>query len=561
SFIQMSRKERTTRRGGGSSQETTSCYCDGVRQVGTLELLCSGCAKWFHSSCLKDLSDFNGLAFMICYTFNCKNCSPTKSESWTPKQANFIHMCVTVLANLTKEHWEKQGISLNETLPEHCFFNLESHIIPYVKDNWSWLTSMPPRVKTTWHGTLQKTLVKEADLFKVDPNDENSFALLELDLSSISPSHEAVKQIGRKVSTGNNLTTTLVDQSKIEKLATADDGPKTRGATKRKVVEPVASSTVPKKAKTTADYSSARIGGSSFDIPFNKDGYRYYIIESDKNCYDKNAIEEEDTTTARTIPGHLYRVVSQPTVTISPNDRAYQLRLSDDHLSITGHEGYSVARATHSVAAGKWYFEVQFTKAPPDSAVRIGWAQQYAVVQATVGYNKFSYGWRSHKGTKFHNGIGKTYYKKGFTEGDVLGCLISLPLDVAHPGPDSSKYIPDSGKDHTLIKFKNNYFYEEREEPSNILKTLEPLEGSYIEFFHNGTSCGRAFTDLNRGFYFPAVSLFRQASLRLNFGPSFVHRPPKGVRAMSERTEELAVHQSMADMIYLVDKNLYRENP
>ncbi|GMR37033.1 hypothetical protein PMAYCL1PPCAC_07228, partial [Pristionchus mayeri] len=558
---EMSRKERSSRRGGGNAQETSSCYCDAVRQVGTLELLCSGCSKWFHGSCLKDLADFNGLPFMICYSFNCKNCSPSKTESWTPKQANFIHMCVTVLANLTKDHCEKEGIPLIEPLPQHCFFNLERQIIPFVKENWSWLTSMPQRVKNTWHSTLQKTLIKESDLFKVHPNDENSFALVELDMASISPAHEAVKQIGRKVSAANNLTTTLVDQSKIEKLAAVDDGPKTRGASKRKVVEPSTSSTLPKKAKTTADYSSARIGSNTFvEIPFNKDGYRYHMIEQDKNVYDKNAAQEEEGTTARTIPGHLYRIAHSPTVTLSPNDRAYQLRMNDDNLIITGNEGYCVARATHSIAAGKWYFEVELTKAPADSAVRIGWAQQYGVVQACVGYNKFSYGWRSRKGTKFHNGVGKTYYRNGFKEGDVLGCLISLPFDSCNPGPDSSKYLPSSGKDHTMIKFKNRYFFEEHEDPANVMKRLEPLEGSYVEFFHNGVSCGIAFTDLYRGFYFPAVSLFHQAQLRLNFGPSFTHAPPDGVRPMSERPEELAVHQSLSDIIYLVDKNLYRDN-
>lgn len=470
-------------------------------------------------------------------------------------------MCVTVLANLTKEHCEKEGIPLIEPLPQHCFFNLERRIIPFVKENWTWLTSMPIRVKNTWHGTLQKTLVKESDLFKVDPNDENAFALVELDMASIGPAHEAVKQIGRKVSAANNLATTLVDQSKIEKLAAvADEGPKTRGASKRKVVEPSSGSTVPKKAKSTADYSAARMGNTFVDIPFNKDGYRYYMIEPDSNVYDKNATEEDDGTMPRTIPGHLYRISTSPLVTLSPNDRAYQLRMSDDHLSITGNEGYCVARATHSVAAGKWYYEMQLTKAPPDSAVRIGWSQQYASVQACVGYTKFSYGWRSHKGTKFHNGVGKTYYKNGLKEGDVLGCLISLPLDPANPGPDSSKYIPSSGKDHTLIKFKNNYFFEEHEETKpNVEKNLEPLDGSYIEFFHNGVSCGKAYTDIYRGFYFPAVSLFHQASLRANFGPSFTHPLPEGVRPMSDRAEELAIHQSLADMIYLVEKNLYRE--
>lgn len=81
-----------------------------------------------------------------------------------------------------------------------------------------------------------------------------------------------------------------------------------------------------------------------------------------------------------------------------------------------------------------------------------------------------------------------------------------------------------------------------------------------IEYFVNGVSCGQAFNDIYRGFYFPAVSLYHQATIRMNFGPSFIHPPSEGVKAMCERPAELAVHQSISDMIYLVDKGLYREH-
>ncbi|GMT04834.1 hypothetical protein PENTCL1PPCAC_27008, partial [Pristionchus entomophagus] len=304
-------------------------------------------------------------------------------------------------------------------------------------------------------------------------------------------------------------------------------------------------------------YASARIWGNTVDVPFNKDGYRYYIVEENKNVYDKN-YAGDDYTTVSIQPAHIYRISDIGHVALSPNDRAHQLRMSDGQLVITGHEGYCMARASHSVATGKWHFEVEFKKAIGDCA--IGWAQQYAAVQACVGYSKFSYGWRSQKGTKFHNGFGKTYCQPGFREGDILGCLISLPFDPLNPGPDSSKYLPNSGKDMVLIKYKNNNFFEEYEDSASVGKTLEPLKGSYIEFFRNGVSCGQALTDIYGGFYFPAISIFRQATLKMNFGPSFTHPPPKDVKAMSERPEELAVEQTLSDMLYTVDKNFYRQN-
>lgn len=38
------------------------------------------------------------------------------------------------------------------------------------------------------------------------------------------------------------------------------------------------------------------------DIPFNKDGYRYHIIELDQNVYDKNATIEDDGTAVCFLP-------------------------------------------------------------------------------------------------------------------------------------------------------------------------------------------------------------------------------------------------------------------
>ena len=45
-------------------------------------------------------------------------------------------------------------------------------------------------------------------------------------------------------------------------------------------------------------------------------------------------------------------------VTLSPYDRAPQLRLTDENLTVSGHKGYRLIRASHGVSAGSWYFEV-----------------------------------------------------------------------------------------------------------------------------------------------------------------------------------------------------------
>jgi hypothetical protein len=69
-------------------------------------------------------------------------------------------------------------------------------------------------------------------------------------------------------------------------------------------------------------------------------------------------------------------------VRLSDNDRAAQLKVSEDGLTVTGHKGYSSVRASHGVAHGAWYWEA--TVLPPDEKadaslpdghVRLGWSQ------------------------------------------------------------------------------------------------------------------------------------------------------------------------------------------
>ncbi|CAJ0914362.1 unnamed protein product, partial [Mesorhabditis belari] len=69
------------------------------------------------------------------------------------------------------------------------------------------------------------------------------------------------------------------------------------------------------------------------------------------------------------------------------------------------------------------------------------------VLQACLGYSKYSYSWRSLKGTKFHEAHGKKYHFGSFKQGDVLGCLLHLPHDNIHPSRSSSDYLPVTHKD------------------------------------------------------------------------------------------------------------------
>lgn len=181
------------------------------------------------------------------------------------------------------------------------------------------------------------------------------------------------------------------------------------------------------------------------DHPFNKDGYRYHLVEPDPHSPMRQKFEETELWAGKPLPGHLYRLYLEPRCCWSLHDRAPQLKLSEDRMCVMGEKGYSMVRATHGVSHGTWYFEVHVRDKPGDAALRIGWAQKLANLQAPCGYDKFSYSWRSRKGTRFHDSIGKTYSKlvendAGYGQDDVLGFYIHLPVD------EPTQILPDSCK-------------------------------------------------------------------------------------------------------------------
>ena len=104
--------------------------------------------------------------------------------------------------------------------------------------------------------------------------------------------------------------------------------------------------------------------------PFNRKSHHYYLAEKDPHLQENDVSGELEKCAA-----HLYRRLLPQEVTLSTNDRAPQLKLAADLLTMTGDAGYCVARATHSIMYGKWYYEVELIEQPPGSHTRIGWAQ------------------------------------------------------------------------------------------------------------------------------------------------------------------------------------------
>lgn len=59
------------------------------------------------------------------------------------------------------------------------------------------------------------------------------------------------------------------------------------------------------------------------------------------------------------------------------------------------------------------------------------------------------------------------------------------------------------------------------------VRTLVLFQGMALQimFFKNGVCCGTAFTDIFAGRYYPAISLYKSATVSVNFGPKFDFPP------------------------------------
>lgn len=132
-------------------------------------------------------------------------------------------------------------------------------------------------------------------------------------------------------------------------------------------------------------------------------------------------------------------------------DRSHYVHIAADATSITTEKGFRSARANVPIREGAWYYEVLIEKgvdssssglskpaSPASPHVRIGISRREAPLNAPVGFDGYSYGFRDKTGEKVH--ISETRpYGQPFVTGDVVGVYVYLPprpkplLTAEHP--------------------------------------------------------------------------------------------------------------------------------
>ncbi|XVF04752.1 hypothetical protein REPUB_Repub05bG0112200 [Reevesia pubescens] len=192
--------------------------------------------------------------------------------------------------------------------------------------------------------------------------------------------------------------------------------------------------------------------------------------------------------------------------------KAEKVELSEDRMSAGSTKGYRMVRATRGVVEGAWYFEIKVVKLGDTGHTRLGWSTEKGDLQAPVGFDGNSFGYRDIDGSKVHKALREKYGEEGYNEGDVIGFYINLP--------EGGSFAP---KPPHLVWYKGQRYVcapDAKEEPPKV------VPGSEISFFKNGVCQGVAFKDLFGGRYYPAASMYTLPNqpncvVNFNFGPDF----------------------------------------
>ncbi|XVF19304.1 hypothetical protein REPUB_Repub11eG0098900 [Reevesia pubescens] len=228
----------------------------------------------------------------------------------------------------------------------------------------------------------------------------------------------------------------------------------------------------------------------------------------------QNAGNAEDTVLITPVPRFPDKGddTSDMKICLSKVYKAEKVELSEDRMSAGSTKGYRMVRATRGVVEGAWYFEIKVVKLGETGHTRLGWSTEKGDLQAPVGYDANSFGYRDIDGSKVHKALREKYGEEGYKEGDVIGFYINLPEGGSF-----------ASKPPHLVLYKGQRYVcapDAKEEPPKV------VPGSEISFFKNGVCQGVAFKDLFGGRYYPAASMYTlpnqpNCMVKFNFGPDF----------------------------------------
>ncbi|XLT14398.1 hypothetical protein HN51_060088 [Arachis hypogaea] len=85
--------------------------------------------------------------------------------------------------------------------------------------------------------------------------------------------------------------------------------------------------------------------------------------------------------------------------------KAEKVELSEDRMVAGSTKGYRMVRPTRGVVEGAWYFEIRVLHLGETGHTRLGWSTEKGDLQAPVGYDGNSFGYRDIDGSKVHKAL------------------------------------------------------------------------------------------------------------------------------------------------------------
>lgn len=209
---------------------------------------------------------------------------------------------------------------------------------------------------------------------------------------------------------------------------------------------------------------------------------------------------------------------------------------------VSNPKGYCTARTCFGLTTGACYCEVEVCAPQPPvfagtaAHCRLGFSTARGDIEAPVGYDWFGFAYRDADGAAVHQSVRRAYGAP-FGPGDVVGMLIRLP--ALPPPRDGAWALPADRVWKLDERFVPTRRYATHTVPgscatdrAHTAEWLHVHPGSSIEFSVNGVSQGAAFRDIPQGTYYPAVSLYMGATVRVHFGPDdFRYMSPERLRA------------------------------
>ncbi|KAI1327122.1 hypothetical protein F5Y16DRAFT_372686 [Xylariaceae sp. FL0255] len=301
------------------------------------------------------------------------------------------------------------------------------------------------------------------------------------------------------------------------------------------------------------------------DVP-SLDGSAVHFYETSEHVYNKKNYHYLHCIADPAFPSSFYYRQTEPEPHcphISFEDASTQMYFDQSGTHITTDKGFRMARANVAVREGTWYWECKITRGILDGTngttnakageqtsgplphVRMGFARREASLDAPVGFDAYSYGFRDAAGQKVHMSRPKDFFPPGedMKEGDVIGLEIRLPSEYLHKKVVQGQYNPavdllneeddttsieatNIVRDRIPIRFKAHIYFEkidyhtskeledlmnpspmassgqtgtragEGPNPNHQTPALRTLPNSYIKVYKNGVLMGTPFTDL-----------------------------------------------------------------